>query len=146
METFKKEYTDLAEAIITSAIVMPAIKLEDWEYPPLYYYTDNAAWDTGAQFSFITPRMIKTLNLKPYRKACIIGIGGNQVSETYLVNIGLSNGTLISEIEVYCADIDDYDLLLGMDIITQTDFLITNADSKTIFQFRTPSLGGVELS
>ncbi len=27
----------------------------------------------------------------------------------------------------------------------QTDFLITNADGKTTFQFRTPSEGGVEL-
>ena len=47
--------------------------------------------------------------------------------------------------EVYCSDIDDYDVLLGMDIITQTDFLITNKDGKTTFQFRTPSEGGVEL-
>ena len=31
METFKKEYTDLAEAIITYAIVMPALKVEDRE-------------------------------------------------------------------------------------------------------------------
>jgi hypothetical protein len=30
-----------------------------------------------------------------------------------------------------------------MDIITETDFLITNADGKTTFQFRTPSEGGV---
>ena len=32
-----------------------------------------------------------------------------------------------------------------MDIITQTDFLITNKDEKTTFQFRMPSEGGVEL-
>ena len=32
-----------------------------------------------------------------------------------------------------------------MDIITETDFLITNKDAKTTFQFRTPSEGGVEL-
>ena len=43
------------------------------------------------------------------------------------------------------ADYAYYDLLIGMDIIAQTDFLITNADGKTTFQFRTPSEGGVEL-
>jgi hypothetical protein len=32
-----------------------------------------------------------------------------------------------------------------MDIINQTDFLITNADGKTTFQFRAPSEGGIEL-
>ena len=31
------------------------------------------------------------------------------------------------------------------DVIVFGDFLITNADGKTTFQFRTPSEGGVEL-
>lgn len=48
-------------------------------------------------------------------------------------------------VNAYCADLDDYDMLIGMDIITETDFLITNKDGKTTFQFRTPSEGGVEL-
>ena len=43
------------------------------------------------------------------------------------------------------ADLDEYAALFGMDIITMTDFLITNADEKTTFQFRTPSEGGVKL-
>ena len=52
--------------------------------------------------------------------------------------------------KVYCSDIDDYDILLGMDIITETDFVITrsaqrdallakNKDGKTAFLFRSPS-------
>lgn len=148
MSTFKKEYTALADAIITSSIVMPATKTEDKQAPTFYFYTEKAAWDTGAQFSFISPRLVEVLGLRPYRRADFMGIGGDQVTDTYLVNIGLSNGKLISELEVYCGDIDDYDLLLGMDIISQTDFLITNADNRdnrTTFQFRTPSEGGIEL-
>ena len=53
------------------------------------------------------------------------------------------------------ADLDDYSMLIGMDVIRRTDFLITNKDGKTTFQFfaseankfgcRTPSEGGVEL-
>jgi hypothetical protein len=34
----------------------------------------------------------------------------------------------------------DIDLLIGMDIIQQGDFLITNANGKTAFSFCTPSL------
>jgi hypothetical protein len=74
-----------------------------------------------------------------------MGIGGDQVTSTYLVNVVLSNGKVIYDMEVYCSDIDDYDILIGMDIIAETDFLITNKDGKTTFQFRTPSEGGVEL-
>ena len=145
MGKFKQEYTETANAIVSHAIVMPPVAMEDGQLPPLYYFTNNAACDTGAQFSFISPRVVEGLGLKPHGKAAYMGIGGDQVSNTYLVHIGLSNGELITEHEVYCGDIDDYDLLLGMDIIVQTDFLITNKDGKTTFQFRTPSEGGVEL-
>ena len=43
MSTFNKEYDGLADAIITNAIVMPAVELKDGEKFPPYYYTDNAA-------------------------------------------------------------------------------------------------------
>ena len=55
------------------------------------------------------------------------------------------DGYLTHDVEVYCSDIDDYDMLVGMDIITLTDFCITNKDKKTRFTFRTPSEGGVKL-
>jgi len=48
-------------------------------------------------------------------------------------------------VPVYGAELNDYSVLFGMDIIRRTDFLITNKDGKTIFQFRSPSEGGVEL-
>ena len=59
--------------------------------------------------------------------------------------ICLPNGYLTHDVEVYCSDIDDYDMLVGMDIITLTDFCITNKDKKTRFTFRTPSEGEVKL-
>ena len=145
MSTFNKEYDGLADAIITNAIVMPAVELKEGEKFPPYYYTDNAAWDTGAQFTFISPRLVEALELKPYREGVIMGIGGDQTAKTYMVHVGLPNGYLTHDVEVYCSDIDDYDMLIGMDIITLTDFCITNKDKKTKFAFRTPSEGGIEL-
>lgn len=53
MSTFNKEYDGLADAIITNAIVMPVVELKEGEGFPPYFYTDSAAWDTGAQFTFI---------------------------------------------------------------------------------------------
>ena len=61
MSTFNKEYDGLADAIITNAIVMPVVELKDGEKFPPYYYTDNAARDTGAQISFISPRVVEAL-------------------------------------------------------------------------------------
>jgi predicted aspartyl protease len=146
MGTYRQEYTVLANAIVTNAIVVPTdAEVRAGEQPSLYYYTDSAAWDTGAQFTLISPRVVEALGLKPSGKGHYMGIGGDQESDTFFVHIGLPNGQLKRYVNAYCADLDDYDILLGMDIITQTDFLITNADGKTTFQFRTPSEGGVEL-
>ena len=146
MGTYRQEYTVLANAIVTNAIVVPTdAEVRAGEQPSLYYYTDSEAWDTGAQFTLISPRVVEALGLKPSGKGQYMGIGGDQESDTFFVHIGLPNGQLKRYVNVYCADLDDYNLLLGMDIITQTDFLITNKDCKTTFQFRTPSEGGVEL-
>ena len=146
MGTFRQEYTVLADAIVTNAIVVPMeAEVKAGEQPSRYYYTDSAAWDTGAQFTLISPRVVEALAIKPSGKGQYMGIGGDQESDTYLVHIGLPNGQLKRYVNAYCTDLDDYDMLIGMDIITQTDFLITNADGKTTFQFRTPSEGGVEL-
>ena len=146
MGIYRQDYTVLANAIVTNAIVVPTdAEVRAGEQPSLYYYTDSAAWDTGAQFTLISPRVVEALGLKPSGKGQYMGIGGDQESDTFFVHIGLPNGQLKRYVNVYCADLDDYDVLLGMDIITQTDFLITNADGKTTFQFRTPSEGGVEL-
>ena len=62
MATYRQEYTVLAEAIVTrstsgrllptgrkNAIVVPTdAEVKAGEQPSLYYYTDSAAWDTGA--------------------------------------------------------------------------------------------------
>ena len=145
MSTFKKEFDSLADAILTNAIVMEASKIKDGQSLPPFVYTDNAAWDTGAQFTFISPRLVETLHLQPYKRGQIMGIGGDQTVNIYLVHIGLPNGQMIYKSEVYCSDIDDYDLLIGMDIIGLTDFLITNSNNHTTFQFRIPSTGNISL-
>ena len=146
MGTYRQEYTVLADAIVTNAIVVPTdAEVEAGEQPSLYYYTDSAAWDTGAQFTLISPRVVEGLGLKSSGKGRYMGIGGDQESDIYFVHIGLPNGQLKCYVSAYCSDLDDYDILIGMDIITETDFLITNKDGKTTFQFRTPSKGGVEL-
>ena len=145
MSSYIKKFDTLAEAIVTEALVMVGNDLPSQPPYPAHTVTRNAAWDTGAQFSIISPRIVETLKLKPFRKGGVMGIGGDKEVNTYIVHIGLPNGKMVFNAEVYCSDIDDYDVLLGMDIITLTDFLITNADDKTTFQFRIPSEGDIKL-
>ena len=41
-------------------------------------------------------------------------------------------------------DMGDYDVIIGMDIITLGDFVITNKDNQTWFAFRYPSSEHIE--
>ncbi len=63
MTAFRKLFTGSADAIITNAIIMAGCDIKESDQLPPYHYTDAAAWDTGAQFTFISPRIVKELNL-----------------------------------------------------------------------------------
>ena len=82
MSSFKKQYDSLVDAIVTSALVIPTdINLGKPNATP-YYYTEKAAWDTGAQITLISPRLVQALGLLPDGKGGVTGIGGDQVTDT----------------------------------------------------------------
>ena len=109
------------------------------------FHTERAVWDTGADTTIISSRIVKELNLQPYKAGGISGIGGATGSNVYLVHVLVPTGDFVTSVEVMENDFQDIDVLIGMDVIVFGDFLITNKDGMTTFQFRTPSEGGVEL-
>lgn len=137
MPTYKKEYPTLVEDIITECDI--------YSIDGRKFHTDRALWDTGADTTIISSRLVRQLQLQPYRLGGISGIGGATDANIYLVHVHVPTGDFITSVEVMESDFEDIDVLIGMDIIIFGDFLITNKDSKTTFQFRTPSEGGVEL-
>lgn len=143
MKPYTKEYQAQVKAIITEAYVFPNFK--KGSLPALKYFTTIAAWDTGAENTFISPRVAEALQLTPIGRTKVMALGGGRDVEIYEIAIALPNGRLYHDYKVYCDDIDDYDILFGMDVIGDTDFLITNKDNKTVFTFRSPSEGNISL-
>ena len=137
MATFKKEYPDIVDTILTECSIYSADGHQ--------FHTDKAMWDTGADTTIISSRIVRDLQLKPYKQGGIAGIGGASDSNVYLVHILVPTGDFVTYVEVMESDFEDYDVIIGMDVITFGDLLVTNADGKTTFQFRTPSEGGLEL-
>ena len=101
----------------------------------------NAIWDTGATGSAITPEVVKALNLRPSGMCTISGVYGAKDTNTYLVNLFLPNKVVIPNIRVSEVDklAGDFGVLIGMDIIGQGDFAVSNVDNKTVLTFRLPS-------
>lgn len=100
----------------------------------------QAIWDTGATGSVITQQVIDACSLQPIAMTIVHGVHGSKEAEVFLVNIGLPNRIMFANVTVTKGElIGNAQVLIGMDIITQGDFSITNKDSKTIFSFRIPS-------
>jgi hypothetical protein len=101
----------------------------------------SAIWDTGATNSVVTQKAIDDCGLKQIGVAQVSGVGGTTIEPTYLVSIRLPNGVGFNPVTVTRGILGHgSNVLIGMDIITMGDFVITNKSGLTIFSFCVPSL------
>jgi len=101
----------------------------------------NAIWDTGATHSVITPEIAKFLRLFAIDTVPIIGVNNEKPESkpVSIVHVGLPNNVLLQTRRVSVTNIGGgADMLIGMDIITLGDFLISNTGKKTSFSFVMP--------
>jgi hypothetical protein len=127
------QFTDLVESIYTP------IELYIGPYDPKTSLARSALWDTGAEFSAVTSDVVKRLKLSKYDEAPVVGFGGEVMTDVVHVSLMFPNQTFIEDIEVAVADVDpDVGIILGMDIISQLDFALSNAGGKTLFSFAIP--------
>lgn len=141
MSQFTVTFPGGAEALITNCIVMPAVDFSKGEKVTSYYPTNNAIWDTGADTTIICQRIARMLQLKPHIKSAITGIGGVVSSNVYRIHLGLPSGEAVLELEAMELPDEqmDYDVIIGMDVIRECDFAITNKDGNTKFTYERPS-------
>jgi predicted aspartyl protease len=122
-------------------IISGEVKVDD----PRIYYT-KALWDTGATNCAITKNAADAIGLKPVSQAYVGHADGRTLKNVYLVNIYLPNriafvGVRVTECE---SVIGNFDVIIGMDIITRGDLSITNKDNKTIVSYRFPSIETID--
>lgn len=106
----------------------------------------KAIWDTGATSSVITNKVITECFLKPIGMAEVHHAKGKGTSEVFLVNVLLPNNVGVANVRVTQGDlIGDFEVLIGMDIISRGDFTVSNFSGTTHVSFRIPSAGHIDL-
>ena len=131
----------LARVLPSKVIVAPAY-LPEIAQVGKYSKPYIAIWDTGATCSAITERLVKDLDLKTIGGDYAETVGGRTFCNHYYVNITLPNDVEIRNIEVVEGKIcGRADVLIGMDIISGGDFIVTNKNGRTKFSFCYPSTG-----
>lgn len=145
---FTRKYNGIVNRIISETGLTPAFdpsKLADNKIP-FEIIEKKALWDTGATNSVITPDTAKDLNLTPIGVREVRHFGGTKVCNTYLVNFFLPNQVIISGVSVTESDsiINDFGIIIGMDIISKGDFSITNVGGSTWVSYRVPSITQID--
>lgn len=109
------------------------------EMPAMVYMSQNAMWDTGATNTLISSKIVKTLGLKPFGESGISSANGIIETNTYLVHVGIPTGSVVTNVLALEDENDDYEVVIGMDIISRGDFVFTNHEGHSTFSFRIPS-------
>ena len=60
------------------------------------------------------------------------------LARTFVVTVGLPNGVLVPDITVAEGTAPGCDVLIGMDIISMGDFVLTHREGQTEFMFQVP--------
>ena len=101
----------------------------------------KALWDTGATGTCISKEVVTELGLQPVSQRQVLTPSGHAVVNVYLVDIILPNNVVFKDIAVCDSEIGDQgiDVLVGMDVILNGTFTVSNYGGKTAFSFAVPS-------
>lgn len=140
-----KKHPGRASAIITAiGIDQPLISNKQITTQLKY----NALWDTGATATCISNKIVQELGLKPITYTQVYGVNGQSQAPVFVVSVHvLSEGKLVvPQQRVILANLEsqDFDVIIGMDIISQGDFAISGYQGKSCFSFRYPALEEID--
>lgn len=138
-KAFTVRSDNLSNRIVSKAKVCGAY---DPENPPVDLPEArevDALWDTGATSTVISERITGELGLIPIGKIIMTHANGQDICDTFLVNIQLPSQLDLTGVTVTASKLSDIDMLIGMDIICMGDLALTNKGSRTCFSFRVPS-------
>lgn len=147
VRSFTVRYGGLSRVLVSDVQIASAYDpatVQLGQHPPFKQY--NGIWDTGATASVITQKVVDELNLQPIGMAQVRHAHGTALAEVYLVNIALPNGVAFASLRVTKGELATGEVLIGMDIIAQGDFAVTNHQKITTFTYRVPSIEMIDFT
>ena len=147
--SFTLPFNGISNVLTSICIVRPAFNPSRYPNPSMFPQGKKfvALWDTGATNSVITKKVADELGLQIVSYATVNHAGGKSSDvPVYRVNIELPNNVGFVAIPVSEGILAGADVLIGMDIINQGDFAVSNFNGHTTFSFRVPSTEEADLS
>ena len=126
-----------ANGLLDKLPVQVQIRAKDAKSNPK---TIEGVWDTGASMTVISQRVVTDLSLSCIDRQPQHTANREREAGVYLVEIILPNRVRFQALRVMDGElVQGVDILIGMDIISQGDFAVTNHQGKTFLSFQIPS-------
>jgi predicted aspartyl protease len=120
--------------------VRVALPVQAGDPPPVNLPEFDALWDTGATSTVITPKVVSAIGVKPINVVTAHTAGGAVQQNVHLISLYLPSNVAFPVLRVSeSPSLVGCDILIGMDVIANGDFAVTNFQGKTRFTFRMPS-------
>ena len=143
MGKYTKVFDECVSAIVTECQIYPPIDYTKEKFPaPIS--VKEAMWDTGADICVISQELADNLGLVPFDQIYVNGVHGEELQSLYHIHVKLPTNDIVVYAEAVIGAKNGYDLVLGMNVISQGDIAITTADDKTVFSIRIPSEGHIK--
>ena len=111
--------------------------------------SEEVTWllDTWATNSMISNRIAKKLSFIEFWQVRIGWVHGTNFATKYLAELELPDqyGTGLLQMTWWPLEEYDFDVLIGMDVISKADFTHTIKDGKTLISFFTPHQDPIDL-
>ncbi len=143
VHSFTTTYSRVVRVLITDAQVGPAFDPVHDPEPSLIAF--KAIWDTGATASVITQEVVDAVGLKPTGMTMVHHAHGTAEAEQYLITLKLPSNVGTNSLRVTKGILGPgTHMLIGMDVIANGDFSVTNHNGHTQLSFRLPSCAHVD--
>lgn len=139
---FKIDYKTVVNALFTQVSVGSGLVFNQNDVNNVQFQNITALWDTGATNSVISQSIATKLKLVPIDRQEIAGVNGTSIVDVHIVSFLLpmpdGNPIIFPNLRVNVGILHGFDMLIGMDVIQNGDFSISNAQNHTHFSFCVP--------
>ncbi|MDR1598786.1 MAG: hypothetical protein LBS11_02765 [Oscillospiraceae bacterium] len=102
----------------------------------------NAIWDAGASITCVSQRVARKLSLELFPEMNARAGSGLCLCPPCIIGLILSNGIRLDGVAALATNLNenDFDVIIGLDVISKGDFAVISSGGETIFSYRYPSM------
>ncbi|MEX1000711.1 MAG: aspartyl protease family protein [Crocinitomicaceae bacterium] len=107
----------------------------------------SGLWDTGASHCLITKSLAENFDLNPIDKVMVEHAKGRTYENVYLAFLQITDRYYLEVELTECQSIsNNFEIIIGMDVISKGDFAVTSKKGEMCFSFRLPSLTTIDFT